>query len=42
MMWETLMMLRLLTSRGSPLPIRSGAGARQQILSKQALKGRSG
>ncbi|WP_287085677.1 hypothetical protein [Mesorhizobium sp.] len=39
MMWEALMMLRLLTSLGSPLPIRSGAGARQKILSKQALKG---
>ncbi|WP_287199502.1 hypothetical protein, partial [Mesorhizobium sp.] len=39
MMWEALMMLRLLTSLGSPLPIRSGAGARQKILSKQAVGG---
>ncbi|WFP73713.1 hypothetical protein [Mesorhizobium sp. WSM4906] len=39
MMWEALMMLRLLASLGSPLPIRSSADARQRILSKQALKG---
>jgi len=39
MMWEALMMLRLLASLGSPLTIRPGANATQQILSKQALKG---
>jgi hypothetical protein len=37
MMWEALMMLRLLASVGSPLTIRPGAT--QQILSKQVLKG---
>lgn len=31
MMWEALMMLRLLASLGAPLPIRSGANARQRI-----------
>lgn len=39
MMWEALMMLRLLASLGSPLTIRPGAGASRQILSKQALQG---
>lgn len=39
MMWEALMMLRLLASLGSPLTTRPGAGARQRIVSKQALQG---
>ncbi|WP_246685790.1 hypothetical protein [Mesorhizobium sp. B2-4-6] len=38
MMWEALMMLRLLASLGSPLTIRPGAGARQRVLSKRALQ----
>ena len=37
MMWEALVMLRLLASLGSPLTIRPSA--KQQILSKQALQG---
>lgn len=39
MMWEALMMLRLLASLGSPLTIRPSAGAVRRILSKQALQG---
>lgn len=39
MMWEALMMLRLLASLGLPLTIRPSAGAVQRILSKQALQG---
>lgn len=39
MMWEALMMLRLLASLGSPLTIRPGAHAGQRVLSKQELTG---
>ncbi|MDX8482452.1 hypothetical protein RFN28_28925 [Mesorhizobium sp. VK24D] len=39
MIWEALMMLRLLASLGSPLTIRPGANASQRILSNQALTG---
>ncbi|WP_254633735.1 hypothetical protein [Mesorhizobium sp. GbtcB19] len=39
MMWEAMMMLRLLASLGPPLPIRLGANAGQQILPRQVLTG---
>jgi len=39
MMWEALMMLRLLASLGSPLAIRPGAHAGQRTLSRQVLTG---
>jgi hypothetical protein len=39
MMWEALMMLRLLASLGSPLKTRPGADGQQRILPRQALIG---
>ena len=39
MMWEALMMLRLLASLGSPLAIRPGAHAGLRTLSRQVLTG---
>ncbi|ESY64019.1 MULTISPECIES: hypothetical protein [Mesorhizobium] len=39
MMWEALMMLRLLASLGAPQTICPGANPRQRIRSKQGLTG---
>ena len=39
MMWEAMMMLRLLAALGSPLPKRPGGRAHSTVLPKDTLKG---